>query len=248
MNIENYLNETLKEHKLHFTLIDPDEQTPQEAVEIAKQAKKARSDAILVGGSITDQEDLNITVKSIKEEVDLPVILFPGNISGVSKYADALLFMSLLNSTNPYWITGAQALSAPSIKKMGIETIPMGYLIIEPGGTVGWVGDSKPIPRKKSDLAVAYALAAEFLGMRVIYLEAGSGADSHIPVDFIMKVKKLTNLMVIVGGGIKTAQDALEVKEAGADIIITGTVVEETDDTYKKIKELTDVIHRHVSF
>ena len=231
MNIENYLNETLKEHKLHFTLIDPDEQTPQEAVEIAKQAKKARSDAILV------------TVKSIKEEVDLPVILFPGNISGVSKYADALLFMSLLNSTNPYWITGAQALSAPSIKKMGIETIPMGYLIIEPGGTVGWVGDSKPIPRKKSDLAVAYALAAEFLGMRVIYLEAGSGADSHIPVDFIMKVKKLTNLMVIVGGGIKTAQDALEVKEAGADIIITGTVVEETDDTYKKIKELTDVIH-----
>ena len=209
MNIENYLNETLKEHKLHFTLIDPDEQTPQEAVEIAKQAKKARSDAILVGGSITDQEDLNITVKSIKEEVDLPVILFPGNISGVSKYADALLFMSLLNSTNPYWITGAQALSAPSIKKMGIETIPMGYLIIEPGGTVGWVGDSKPIPRKKSDLAVAYALAAEFLGMRVIYLEAGSGADSHIPVDFIMKVKKLTNLMVIVGGGIKTAQDAL---------------------------------------
>ncbi|ABC57668.1 MULTISPECIES: phosphoglycerol geranylgeranyltransferase [Methanosphaera] len=243
MNIENYLNETLKEHKLHFTLIDPDEQTPQEAVEIAKQAKKARSDAILVGGSITDQEDLNITVKSIKEEVDLPVILFPGNISGVSKYADALLFMSLLNSTNPYWITGAQALSAPSIKKMGIETIPMGYLIIEPGGTVGWVGDSKPIPRKKSDLAVAYALAAEFLGMRVIYLEAGSGADSHIPVDFIMKVKKLTNLMVIVGGGIKTAQDALEVKEAGADIIITGTVVEETDDTYKKIKELTDVIH-----
>ena len=243
MNIENYVNETLKEHKLHFTLIDPDEQTPQEAVEIAKQAKKARSDAILVGGSITDQEDLNITVKSIKEEVDLPVILFPGNISGVSKYADALLFMSLLNSTNPYWITGAQALSAPSIKKMGIETIPMGYLIIEPGGTVGWVGDSKPIPRKKSDLAVAYALAAEFLGMRVIYLEAGSGADSHIPVDFIMKVKKLTNLMVIVGGGIKTAQDALEVKEAGADIIITGTVVEETDDTYKKIKELTDVIH-----
>ena len=243
MNIENYLNETLKEHKLHFTLINPDEQTPQEAVEIAKQAKKARSDAILVGRSITDQEDLNITVKSIKEEVDLPVILFPGNISGVSKYADALLFMSLLNSTNPYWITGAQALSAPSIKKMGIETIPMGYLIIEPGGTVGWVGDSKPIPRKKSDLAVAYALAAEFLGMRVIYLEAGSGADSHIPVDFIMKVKKLTNLMVIVGGGIKTAQDALEVKEAGADIIITGTVVEETDDTYKKIKELTDVIH-----
>ena len=126
---------------------------------------------------------------------------------------------------------------------MGIETIPMGYLIIEPGGTVGWVGDAKPVPRNKSDLAVAYALAAKFLGMRVIYLEAGSGADSHIPLDFIMKVKKATNLMVIVGGGIRTAEDAREVRDAGADIIITGTVVEETDDAYKKIKELTDAIH-----
>ncbi|OED30644.1 geranylgeranylglyceryl/heptaprenylglyceryl phosphate synthase [Methanosphaera sp. WGK6] len=243
MNVENFLNETLKNHKLHLTLIDPDEQTPEQAVKIAKEAKRAETDAILVGGSITNQEELDLTVKALKENVDLPVLLFPGNISGVSKYADALLFMSLLNSTNPYWITGAQALSAPAVKKMGIETIPMGYLIVEPGGTVGWVGDAKPIPRNKSDLAVAYSLAAEFLGMRVIYLEAGSGADTHIPLDFIMKVKKLTNLIVIVGGGIRTAEDAREVKEAGADIIITGTVVEESSNVYEKIKELTDAIH-----
>ena len=243
MNVENYINETLKDHKLHFTLIDPDEQSPEEAATMAQAAEKANSDGILVGGSITDQDDLNLTVKAIKENTDLPVVLFPGNISGVSKFADAILFMSLLNSTNPYWITGAQALSAPSIKKMGIETIPMGYLIIEPGGTVGWVGDAKPIPRKKSDLALAYSMAAEFLGMRVIYLEAGSGADSHIPLDFIMKVKKLTNLILIVGGGIRTAQDAKEVSQAGADIVITGTVVEETEDAYEKIKELTDAIH-----
>lgn len=243
MNVENYINETLKDHKLHFTLIDPDEQTPEEAVIIAKEAERADSDGILVGGSITDQEDLNLTVKALKENTNLPVVLFPGNISGISKYADALLFMSLLNSTNPYWITGAQALSAPSIKKMGIETIPMGYLIIEPGGTVGWVGDAKPVPRNKSDLALAYSMAAEFMGMRVIYLEAGSGADSHIPLDFIVKVKKLTNLIVIVGGGIRTAEDAREVSQAGADIVITGTVVEETQDTYNKIKELTDAIH-----
>lgn len=243
MNVENYINETLKDHKLHFTLIDPDEQTPEEAVIIAKEAQRANSDGILVGGSITDQDELNLTVKALKENTDLPIVLFPGNISGVSKYADALLFMSLLNSTNPYWITGAQALSAPSIKKMGIETIPMGYLIIEPGGTVGWVGDAKPIPRKKSDLALAYSMAAEFMGMRVIYLEAGSGADSHIPLDFIVKVKKLTNLIVIVGGGIRTAEDARAVSQAGADIVITGTVVEETEDTYNKIKELTDAIH-----
>ena len=126
---------------------------------------------------------------------------------------------------------------------MGIETIPMGYLIIEPGGTVGWVGDAKPVPRNKSDLALAYSMAAEFLGMRVVYLEAGSGADSHIPLDFIIKVKKLTDMIVIVGGGIRTAKDAREVSQAGADIVITGTVVEETEDTYNKIKELTDAIH-----
>lgn len=243
MDVEKYINETLNDHKLHFTLIDPDEQSPEEAVLIAKEAQRANSDGILVGGSITDQDDLNLTVKALKENVDLPIVLFPGNISGVSKYADAILFMSLLNSNNPYWITGAQALSAPSIKKMGIETIPMGYLIIEPGGTVGWVGDAKPVPRNKSDLALAYSMAAEFMGMRVIYLEAGSGASSHIPLDFIVKVKKLTNLIVIVGGGIRTSEDAREVKEAGADIIITGTVVEETGDTYKKIKELTDAVH-----
>ncbi len=243
MNVENYINETLKDHKLHITLIDPDEQTPDEAVIMAQEAKKAGTDALLIGGSITDQDELNQTVKALKENVDLPVILFPGNVTGVSKYADAVLFMSLLNSNNPYWLMGAQALAAPSVKKMGLETIPMGYLIVEPGGTVGWVGDAKPIPRNKSDLAVAYSLAAEFLGMKVIYLEAGSGADSHVPLDFIMKVKKLTNLILIVGGGIRTAADAKEVRDAGADIIITGTVVEETEDTYKKIKELTDVIH-----
>lgn len=243
MNVEKYLNDTLKEHKMHITLIDPDEQKPEEAVEIARQAKEAKSDAILLGGSITDPEVLNMTAKALKENVDLPVILFPGNITGVTKYADALLFMSLLNSTNPYWITGAQALAAPSVYKMGLETIPMGYLIVEPGGTVGWVGDAKAVPRNKSDLAVAYSLAAQYMGMKVIYLEAGSGADRHVPVDFIMKVKKLTDLIVIVGGGIRTAEDAREVKEAGADIIITGTVVEESDDVYNKIKELTDVIH-----
>ena len=243
MNVEEYLNDTLKNHKIHMTLIDPDEQTPQEAVEMATEAQKAGTDAIMLGGSITDQEVLNLTAKALKENVDVPIILFPGNVTGVSKYADAVLFMSLLNSTNPYWITGAQALAAPSIKKMGLETIPMGYLIVEPGGTVGWVGDAKPVPRNKSDLAVAYSLAAEFFGMRIIYLEAGSGADSHVPLDFIMKVKKLTNLMVIVGGGIRTAEDARKIRDAGADIIITGTVVEETEDTYKKIKELTDAIH-----
>jgi len=120
---------------------------------------------------------LDQTILKIKEVTDLPTILFPGSAAGVSAYADAIFFMSLLNSNNPYWIIGAQALGSPKIKKIGIETIPMGYVIVQPGGTAGWVGDAKLIPRNKADIAAAYAMAAEFLGMRLFYLEAGSGAE-----------------------------------------------------------------------
>ena len=161
MNVENYIRTTLKDHKLHLTLLDPEEQSPEEAVRIAKEAIAGGSDGIMLGGSTTQPEELDATAKALNENIDVPVILFPGNISGVSKHADAIFFMSLLNSTNPYWIIGAQALAAPGIKKMGIEIISMGYILVEPGGTVGWVGDAKLIPRNKPDIAVAYAMAAE---------------------------------------------------------------------------------------
>src|SRR5664279_2792377 len=170
MNVENYIRESLKDHKIHLTLLDPEEQSPEEAVSIAIEAVSGGTDGIMLGGSTSDSTELDATVKALQENVDVPIILFPGNISGVSKYADAIFFMSLLNSTNPYWITGAQSLGAPIIKKLGIETISMGYLVVEPGGTVGWVGDAKLIPRIKPDLAAAYAIAAEFMGMKLLYL------------------------------------------------------------------------------
>ena len=242
MNVENYIREALKDHKIHLTLLDPEEQTPEEAVSIAVNAVSGGTDGIMLGGSTTNSADLDATAKALKENVDVPIILFPGNITGVSKYADAILFMSLLNSSNPYWITGAQALGAPMIKKMGIETISMGYLVVEPGGTVAWVGDAKVIPRKKSDLAAAYAMAAEFMGMKLLYLEAGSGAEEHIPNEMIQVVKKTTDTLVIVGGGIRSGQDAAEVASAGADIIVTGTVVENSSNIKDKIQELVDGI------
>jgi phosphoglycerol geranylgeranyltransferase len=148
--------------------------------------------------------------------------------------------MSLLNSTNPYWITGAQALGAPVVKKMGIETISMGYLVVEPGGTVGWVGDAKLIPRAKPEIAVAYAMAAEFLGMKLLYLEAGSGAAGPVPKEMITAVKQMTDIIVVVGGGIRTGEDAAEVAAAGADIVVTGTVVENCSDVENKIREIVD--------
>ena len=243
MNVENYLQDMLKEKKLHLTLIDPEEQTPEKAVEIARNAIGGGTDGIMLGGSTTDSVELDLTAKALQEAVEVPIILFPGNTSGVSKYADAIFFMSLLNSNNPYWIVGAQALGAPMIKKMGIETISMGYLVVEPGGTVGWVGDAKLVPRTKPDIAVAYALAAEFWGMKLFYLEAGSGADQSVPEEMIAKVKHYTtNMILVVGGGIRDGETARKIAEAGADIIVTGTVVENSSKVEDKIKELVDGI------
>ena len=242
MNVENYLRERLKERKLHLTLLDPEEQSPDKAVEIAKNAIAGGTDGIMLGGSTTYSVELDLTAKALQENVDVPIILFPGNISGVSKYADAIFFMSLLNSKNPYWIIGAPALGAPLIKKLGIETISMGYLVVEPGGTVGWVGDAKLIPRNKSDIAVAYAMATEFFGMKLLYLEAGSGADQPVPEEMIAKVKKTTDLILIVGGGIRDGETARKIADAGADVIVTGTVVENSSKVEDKIKELVDGI------
>ena len=242
MDVENYLRVNLKEKKLHLTLIDPEEQSPQKAVEIAKNAIKGGTDGIMLGGSTTDSTELDLTAKALQENIDVPIILFPGNTSGVSQHADAIFFMSLLNSTNPYWIVGAQALGAPMIKRMGIETISMGYLVVEPGGTVGWVGDAKPVPWNKPDIAVAYAMAAEFWGMKLFYLEAGSGADQHVPLEMISKVKEYSNTILMVGGGIRDGEKARKIVEAGADIIVTGTVVENNSAVKDKIKELVDGI------
>ncbi|GAB4312796.1 MAG: geranylgeranylglyceryl/heptaprenylglyceryl phosphate synthase [Methanobacteriaceae archaeon] len=242
MKVEDFIKSSLDEGKLHLTLIDPDEQDPETALKIAREAIKGGTHGIMLGGSTAEAADLDATAKILQENIGVPIILFPGNTSGVSKYADALFFMSLLNSTNPYWIIGAQALAAPNVKKIGIETLPMGYLVIEPGGTVGWVGDAKLIPRNKADLAVAYSLAAEFMGMKLMYLEAGSGAGEHVPVEMISKVKKLTDMILIVGGGIRTKEDAQRVSAAGADIIVTGTVVENTSDVEKCIKEIVSGI------
>lgn len=238
MKVENYIKTRLKDHKLHLTLLDPEEQSPEEAIRIAKEAIAGGTDGIMLGGSTTQSTELDATAKALQENIDVPIILFPGNITGVSKYADAIFFMSLLNSMNPYWITGAQALGAPLVKKMGIEILPMGYIVVEPGGTVGWVGDAKLIPRNKPDIVAAYSMAAECLGMRLMYLEAGSGADKHVPEPMIAAVKKMTDLIVIVGGGIRDGETAAKVAKAGADIVVTGTVVEDCSDVKNKIEEL----------
>ena len=219
---------------LHMALIDPDKQSPEKAAEIAKKMLAAGSDAVLIGGSTgVTSENLSATAKAIKEATGLMVILFPGSAEALSTDIDALLYMSMLNSTDLRFVIGAQVYAAPIVKKLGIETIPMGYVIVEPGMKVGEVG--KAIPVKKDDLktAVAYALTTQMLGMDLVYFEAGSGADTPVSPDMIRAVKNAVDIPVIIGGGIRTPEAAAAACEAGADIIVTGTLLEQCSDDAK---------------
>lgn len=225
------MKEKLKKEKLHFTLLDPEEVNLEILPQVSSSIEKGGSDAIMVGGSISAVGTLNDqAIQAIKEGTKLPVIIFPGNWSAVSPYADAIFFMSILNSRNPYFITKAQALGAMSVKLFNLEPIPMGYLIVEPGETVGWVSEADAIPRRKPKIAAAYSLAAQFLGMDLVYLEAGSGAPEPVPECMITLVKSLVDIPVIVGGGIRTPAQASKVAKAGADIVVTGTVIEGAED------------------
>ena len=246
MVVEELLNQIVeKECAVHLTLIDPDSQLPGVAGKIAHEASLGGTDAIMVGGS-TGATGVTVeqTVQAIKSACNLPVILFPGNAAGLAESADAVFFMSLLNSRDVNYITTNQAIGAPLVYKHGIEPISMAYIIIEPGGAAGWVGDARLIPRNKPRLAVAYALAAKYLGMHYIYLEAGSGADKPVPVEMVTAVKKAVGkeTKVIVGGGIRDGPAAQARVKAGADMICTGTIVEQVQDVRGKIEELVKAI------
>lgn len=229
--IFQYITEKLTKEKLHFALIDPENANPEDVSEIAAQIEKAGSDAVMVGGSIAAAGSRNDQIiQAIKKGTDLPVIIFPGSSAAVSPYADAIFFMSILNSRNPYFITKAQALGAVPVKLFKLEPIPMGYLIVEPGETVGWIGEADLIPREKPQIAAAYALAAQYLGMDLVYLEAGSGAYEPVPENMVTTVKKMVDIPVVVGGGIRAPETASKIAQAGADIVVTGTIIEKTDD------------------
>ena len=232
ITVEQHLDYAIeRDGAAHLTLIDPDAQAPSAASSIAEAAAKAGSSAIMIGGSVGASGDiLDETLRAIKEVTDLPTILFPSSACGLSKYADAVFFMSLLNSRDVNYLIGNQVAGAKAVMGYGIEPIPMAYLIVEPGGTAGWVGDAKLIPRAKPELAVAYSLAGRFLGMRYTYLEAGSGASDPVPQEMIRAVKSAGCETLVVGGGIRDAETARAAASAGADIIVTGTAVEEASD------------------
>jgi len=229
--VEQYLlNQIREKGAIHITLVDPEKVTSAAVSKIVEDASKSGSSAIMIGGStFVSTSHLDKVVTAIKRTTKIPVILFPNNITGISRYADAIWFMSLLNSLDPYFIIGAHILGAPLVKRFNLEPIPMGYIIVGEGGTAGIIGRATPIPYDKPELAAAHALAAQYLGMRFIYLEAGSGAKLPVPPSMISAVRRTVNVPLVVGGGIRSADHTKRAVSAGADIIVTGNVVEGTD-------------------
>ena len=238
MTVKQYLLDKIDKGTIHVTLLDPEDQTPEKAAEMAKTMQDAGTDAFFIGGSTgITSENLGSTAKAIKEATGLPVLYFPGSPEALSNEVDAILFMSILNSKDPRFITAGQAFAAPIVRKLRIEPISMGYIIVEPGMTVAKVTQAKVIPRDNPEKAVAYAMAGEMLGMSLIYLEAGSGAGAPVPPEMIAAVKKNIGVPLIVGGGIRTPEAAAAAHKAGADVVVTGTIVEESGDT-KLLKDI----------
>ena len=245
MRIEQHLEEAIsREGTIHLTLIDPDSQSPEEAARIARGATAGGTTAVLVGGSVgVGGHGLEYTVSEIKGSTGVPVIIFPSDVGSVCTTADAMFFLCLLNSRSTAYLSTNQALGAVFVKSYGLEPIPVAYIIVEPGGTVGWIGDARLIPRNKPEIAAAYALAGKYLGMRWIYLEAGSGVPDTVRPEMVKAVKTaIDDTRLIVGGGIRTDKQAELLAKAGADVIVTGTAIEEDVDIEDKIASFVRVI------
>jgi phosphoglycerol geranylgeranyltransferase len=241
--VERYLLEKIEsEGTIHITLIDPEKVTSPQACRIARKARLSGTSAIMVGGStFVSATHLDDIVKAVKRTVKTPIILFPNNVGGISRYADAIWFMSLLNSVDPYFLIGAQVLGAPLIERCRLEPISMGYIIVGDGGTAGVIGKAVLIPYNKPELAAAHALAGQYLGMHFVYLEAGSGAKRPVPPEMIHAVKNHVDVPLIVGGGIRSRSQALAAASAGADIIVTGNVIENAE-VKSKVAEIVEGI------
>ncbi|OFX23895.1 MAG: geranylgeranylglyceryl/heptaprenylglyceryl phosphate synthase [Bacteroidetes bacterium GWA2_31_9] len=235
MNIYKLITDKVaNKKKIIAALIDPDKisKLPQ----LIKNIESSRIDLILIGGSLLFT-DIEKTIKLIKSNTKKPVLIFPGNILQVSDKADGILLLSLISGRNPDLLIGNHVISAPIIKKANIEVIPTGYMLIESGKktSVEYISNTKPIPNDKSDIATATAMAGEMLGLKLIYLEAGSGAANHVPLEMIKKVKNNISLPLIVGGGFRNIENIKNAFKSGADIIVLGSILEDNIDFIEEL-------------
>lgn len=243
MNLYSSLQAKKKLGKKSFAvLIDPDGVSPGKIDGLIELAENAAVDYFFVGGSLVISNHLDEVIKEIKSKTGIPVALFPGNPSQVSKFADALLYLSLISGRNPELLIGQHVLSAPAVKKSGLEIIPTGYIVVDGGAptTVSYISNAAPVPADKCDIAVCTAMAGEMLGMKLIYMDAGSGAKIPISEKMIGAVAANIDIPLIVGGGIKEPEKVYLNCKAGADVIVVGNAIEKDASL---ITELSNAVH-----
>ena len=236
------LEKKAKGKKLFAILIDPDKQKNSVLSLIVQKANEANVDYFFVGGSLLTNDNLNECIKTIKNNSNIPVILFPGNAMQINKNADGILFLSLISGRNPELLIGKQVISAPILKQTSLEVISTGYMLIDSGKptTASYMSNTLPIPRNKNGIATSTAIAGEYLGMKLIYMDGGSGAEKPIEIDMIKQVSNQINIPLIVGGGICNAQKAIDNCNAGADLIVVGNAIEKNADL---ILEISKAVH-----
>lgn len=226
----------------YLTLLDPDRLSVEELELRADLCVEAGADAVLVGTSLMFTAHYAECFARIKARVDIPVISFPGGASQVVPTADAILFLSMISGRNAEFLIGEHVRAAPLIREYGVEAIPTGYMLVESGTltSVEFMSSTRPLPRGKNDIAMAHALAAQYLGMKMVYLETGSGADASVPDEMVGAVSSYVSLPVVVGGGIRDATTARAKVEAGAGFVVTGSLVE---DDHGRLREVSAAVH-----
>jgi len=228
--------------KSFAVLIDPDKVDNEKIDQLLTLATEAKVDYFFVGGSLVISSHLDECIQQIKADSNIPVLLFPGSPSQVSKYADALLYLSLISGRNPELLIGQHVISAPFVKKSGLEIMPTGYMVIDGGAptTVSYISNATPIPADKNEIAMCTAMAGEMLGMKLIYMDAGSGAKRPITETMIEKVARHIEIPLIIGGGITEPEKAYRNCKAGADVIVVGNAIEKDASL---IKEISNAVH-----
>jgi len=238
MNIYKKITQSKKNgEKLFAILIDPDKQDTKDLLKIIEKCNSTKVDMFFVGGSLLTNDYLKNCITTIKNNSKIPVVLFPGNAMQVDEQADAILFLSLISGRNAEMLIGKQVITAPILKKSSLEVIPTGYMLIDSGKqtTVSYMSNTTPIPHDKEQVAKCTALAGEMLGLKMIFMDGGSGALNPISTKMIRSVSKTIDVPLIIGGGINSGKKAIENCKAGADIIVVGNAIEKNERLINEI-------------
>lgn len=222
-------------------LVDPDKTSPVSAASLARRASNAGIHYLMAGGSLVVDGQFELCVEALQSHSNLPVILFPGDTMQVSAAADGMLLLSLISGRNAELLIGRHVIAAPALRRSGLEILPTGYMLIDGGAatSVSYMSNTMPIPANKPDIAQCTAMAGEMLGLQVLYMDAGSGARNPVPAELIQAVRKSVRLPLIVGGGLRNAESVRNAFDAGADIVVVGTAIEQEPDLLEQMAEVT---------